>query len=89
MIFRPVRPESPLRTADDEPAGGVDVDLGLIVQQLGRDDGLDDQLDHILPDLVQGRLRPVLGGDHHRVHPQGRFSPSYSTVTWVLPSGRR
>jgi hypothetical protein len=33
-----------LRTADDEPARRVDVDLGLVGHELGRDDRLDDQL---------------------------------------------
>ncbi len=42
-----------LGTADDEAAGGVDIDLGVLVHEPGGDGGLDDQGDHILPNLLQ------------------------------------
>ena len=60
-----------LGAADDEAAGGVHIELGILVQQLRGHGGLDDQLDHIPADLVQGSLGGMLGGDHHGVHPNG------------------
>ena len=57
--------------AADKAAGGVHIDLRLAVQQLGRNSGLDDQLDHILADLLQRHVRAVLGGQHHGIHADG------------------
>ena len=61
----------PLGAADDEAACWVDIILRALIQQLRRGHGLDDLADHVLPDLVQADLRAVLGGDDHRVHPDG------------------
>ena len=60
-----------LRAADNETTGGVDVVLGILVQQTCGNGGLNDQLDHILADLLQLHLGAVLGGDNHGVHAAG------------------
>ena len=39
--------------------------------------------------VLEVDVRGVLGGHHHGVEPHRPVSPSYSMVTWVLPSGRR
>ena len=64
-------PGVPLRSSYHKAAGGIDIDLGVLIHKLGGDNGFDDQLDHIPPDLLQLHLRAVLGGHHHRVHPDG------------------
>ena len=58
-----------LRAADDEAAGGVDIKLGVLIQQAIGHGGFDDQLDHILPDLIQRHLGSVLGRQYHGVYP--------------------
>src|SRR5579864_7927554 len=58
-----------LRAADDEAAGGVDVEDGALVQQARRDRGADHLLDHRVMDLVVADLGIVLGGDDDRVRP--------------------
>src|SRR6202521_4808807 len=58
-----------LRAADDEAAGGVDVEDGALVQQAGRDGGADHLLDHGMVDLVVADLGIVLGGDDDRMRP--------------------
>ncbi len=55
------------RAADHEVAGRVDVELGVLVQQLGRQHLLDDQLHHAVAQVVIGDVRVVLGGQHHRI----------------------
>ncbi len=40
-----------LGSADDKPAGGVDVDLGPVVPQFGGDHRVDDQFPHRLLDF--------------------------------------
>ena len=74
--------------ADDEAAGRVDVELGLLVEQPLRQRLGDDQLADRLVQLLVGDLLGVLGGDDHRVDAD-RLAVAYSTVTWLLPSGRR
>ena len=39
--------------------------------------------------LFGGDIVGVLGGDHHRVDALRACRPTYSTLTWLLPSGRR
>ena len=56
-----------LRAADFEAAGRVDVEDGLLVDQLGRD-GLLGHRDQILADGRELHLGLVLGADHHGVH---------------------
>src|SRR5699024_8883606 len=60
-----------LGPADDEPPGGVDEVFGVLVQQGGGDDGPDHLVHHIGPQPVHLDVLPVLGGDDHRVHPDG------------------
>ena len=60
-----------LGAAHHEAAGGVDIDLGVVVHQAGGDGGPDDKVDDVAADLVQLHLGAVLGGDHHRVDAQG------------------
>src|SRR5690606_12399949 len=55
------------RAADDELAGRVDVELGVLVQQFGRQGVLDDQLHHRFFQIRLADLRVVLGGQHHGV----------------------
>src|SRR5207237_6354256 len=62
------QPGIPVRPADDEPAGRVDVEDDLLVPVVGRDDRLDDLLDDLLlglvaEDLALERALVVLGGD--------------------------
>ena len=61
MILRPVRPVSPIGSADDEAAGGVDVELGVLVEELGGNDGLDDVLHDVGAELLVGLVAIVLG----------------------------
>ena len=55
------------RAANDELAGRVDVELGVLVQQLGGDDVLDDQLHHGFAQVGVLDLGIVLGGQHDGV----------------------
>src|SRR5690606_7611559 len=55
------------RAADHELAGRVDVELGVLVQQLGRQGVLDDQLHDGLFQVVLADVRVVLGGQHHGI----------------------
>ena len=64
----PGQPGVALRAADDEAAGGVDVDLCLVVQKLGGDDVADDIADHVAADHVRRGLGRVLGREDDRVH---------------------
>ena len=45
MILRPVRPQSPLRPADDEAARRIDVKNRVFVEILGGNHGFDDAVD--------------------------------------------
>ena len=58
-------------TADDEPARGIDVELGLFVQPLGGDGFFDDLLDDGVLEVLTVDVVAVLGGDDHDVHPLG------------------
>ncbi len=58
----------PLRAAYYKASSGIDVNFCTLIQQPGRDGGLDDQLNHVGTDLLQGCLRAVLRGDDHRIH---------------------
>ena len=60
-----------LRAAHNKAAGGVDVVLGILVQQLGRDGGLDDLFHHVCPQLLHAHALAVLAGDDHGVHAHG------------------
>ena len=60
-----------VRTADDETAGRVDEILGILIQQMGRNDLLYHLLDHVLANLREGHLRAVLGGNNNRIHTDG------------------
>ena len=61
----------PRGAADNEPARGIDQIPGLPADQLRGNHGLHHLLQQLLPDLLLGNLRRVLGGDHHRVHRHG------------------
>jgi len=58
-------------SSDDEASRGVEHVLGVGVQVLGRDDGLDDVLHEVLLDLLVGDTILVLGGDEHGVDALG------------------
>ena len=53
------------RTADHEPTGRVDVELGLVGDPLLRQDGQDDLVHHGLLQRLQLDLGGVLRGEHH------------------------
>ena len=58
-------------SADFETTRRVDVVLGVLVQQLGGDGGLDDLLHHVGAQLVHADGLAVLAGDDHSVHAGG------------------
>ena len=53
--------------AHDEAGGRVDVEDGLVVDEVSGHDGPDDLLDHCGPDGLKGHVRGVLGGDEDGV----------------------
>src|SRR4029079_18908309 len=55
-----------LRTAGDESSGRVDVELRVGVEQLRRNDGLDDVLEHGLGQVAVADRRRVLRGNDDR-----------------------
>jgi hypothetical protein len=78
--------------ADLELAGGVDVDDRLAVPQLLGHAGLNHMLDDLLLELrLLGLAVPhrVVLRESTTVSMRTGFRPSYSTVTWLLASGRR
>ena len=60
-----------LRATHHKTAGGVDVILGVFVQQLGWDGLLNDFPENIFFQLCQRDLGAVLAGNDHRVHAGG------------------
>ena len=60
-----------LRAAHNKAASGVDVVLGVLIQQLGRDGGLDDLLHDVGPELLHGHALAVLAGDDDCIHTDG------------------
>ena len=94
MILRPVRPASPHRSADDEATRRVDVNtfVLLVHEVLLRDHRLVD-LDRGCAGLSAMCLMRHVGRvlrrhDHGVAIRAWACRSSYSTVTWVLPSGR-
>ena len=59
------------RSADDETARGVDVVLGIRVQKLRRNDGLDDVFQDLRTQCFIGYVFIVLGGDHDGIDTAG------------------
>ena len=55
------------RSADHEPAGRVDVVFGVLIQPLGRQDGLNDVLVNVSLELLVGHTLRMLCGDHHGI----------------------
>lgn len=60
-----------LRTTDNESAGRLNVVDGSVVQEVGRDDLVDDLLLDLLSEVLGGDLLGVLGGDDDGVDSQG------------------
>ena len=60
-----------LRAADDEAAGGVDENAGVLVEQLRRNGRADDLIDQLLTQAADVHVRRVLRGDDDRVHAHG------------------
>ncbi len=56
--------------ADDEAAGGVDVVLGVGIQQVGGDGGLDHVLQDVGPQLFIADRLGMLRGDDHGIDPR-------------------
>ena len=67
-------------TSDDKVSAGVDVELGLGVQVLLGDGGVDDLLHDVLPQGLQSDLLAVLAGHDHGVHPDGDTGPALKHV---------
>ena len=57
----------PMRSADDETAGRIDIIFCFLVQKLSRKNRLDDMLDHVLFDLLLRRFRIVLCRNQNRI----------------------
>lgn len=60
-----------LRSADDEAAGRLNVEDGLVVEQVRRDDGLDHLLHKLLLQIGRRDLLGVLGRDDNGVDAAG------------------
>ena len=60
-----------VRPADDEAAGRVDVDFGVLVHQLGGDDAIDDLLDEVAAHLLVGHVFAMLARDDDRIDANG------------------
>ena len=58
-------------SADDKAAGGVDVDLGIAVEQVFWNDGMNDVFDDGFGDISVRNLGGVLGADEHGIDPDG------------------
>jgi len=58
-----------LRTTNDEAARGVEMEHNLVIEVLGRDDGLDDLVKELLADNVVLDIRGMLGRDDNGVDP--------------------
>ena len=71
----------PSGAAHDKAPRGIDINLGALVQQLGRNNGLDDMFNQIGSRVVGCHLGPVLRRDDHGVNAAGASISSYSTVT--------
>ena len=52
-----------MRSADDETAGGIDVELGMGIDHAGRNDRVDDVFPDVGFDLRRADIIAVLGGD--------------------------
>ncbi len=73
------QPRVPVRPADHELARGVDVEHEVVVHEVGGEDGGEDVLADVRPDLLQRGAFIVLGGDHDRVD-----APDRAVVVLVL-----
>ena len=75
MILRPVRPAVAHGSADDEAAGRVDVDLGVLgeLDPLGSEHGLDDLLGHVAAQRASLSMSSACCVD----------TTTFSTFTWA------
>src|SRR5882762_2674620 len=55
--------------ANDEPSGGIDVVLGVLIEQVGRNNGLDDVLQNVGTQFVVANIFGMLGGDDYGIDP--------------------
>ena len=67
-------------TSNDEVSAGVDMELGLGVQVLLGDGGVDHLLHDVLPQGLEGDLLAVLTGHDHSVHPDRDAGPALEYV---------
>jgi hypothetical protein len=65
-----------LRTSNDEPSGGLDVVDGSVVEEMGRDDLLDNFLHDGFAQVFSGDLFGVLSGHHDGVYSDGDNGPT-------------
>ena len=75
--------------ADDEPPVGLIKSLVFSSTMEAGEHRIQHVFLYVGMDLLLAHVGIVLGGDHHRVKTGGLSFSSYSTVTWLLPSGRR
>ena len=59
------------RAADDELAGRIDEEAGLLVHQLSRDGGLDHALNQLAAESLMVDFRRMLGGHNDGIHAHG------------------
>ena len=66
--FAPGQTSIPVWPSNGEGARGVDVVDSVLIQLLGRDNGLNDVFEEIGPDLLVGNVRRVLCGYQNCVY---------------------
>ena len=78
-----------VRTADNETSGRIDKEFCILINHLCRQNLVKYIFFNILMDLLLGYFLVMLGGRTTASRRDGLPFSSYSTVTCVLPSGRR
>lgn len=58
-------------SSDDEPARGVQMEDGVVIEVLGRHHRLDDELQEVSMDLLVRDILAMLGGDQNGVYTDG------------------
>ena len=76
------------RATDHEAAGRVDEELGVLVDQFGRNDRPDHFLNHVLA-IWSWVTSGACWVETTIASTRFGLPKAYSTVTWLLPSGRR
>ncbi len=69
MILRPVKTGIAVRSADDEAASGIDVELRLAIHHAGRNHGVDHVLLDFGAESLGGHIVVVLDRNDNRIDP--------------------